>query len=97
MILILFQGEEVKQPEVEPKLIHTCPRDIHGNVKDPVTSELSLPRRGNSTMPGLPVSNLSLNLSLTDDIDKSPVSPFITDVHDHPLDHESTINLQDLR
>ena len=92
-----FQGEEVKQSEVEPKLIDSCSRDIHNSVKDPVPSELALPHRGNSSMPGLPVSNLGLNLSLSDDIDKSPVSPFITDVHDHPLDHESTINLQDLR
>ncbi|CAB3981108.1 zinc finger ZXDC-like isoform X2 [Paramuricea clavata] len=82
---IIFQGEEVKHSEVEPKLSHECSADIHSNIKDPV-------ERNNSTMPGL-----SLNLSLSDDIDKSPVSPFITDVHDHPLDHESTINLQDLR
>ncbi len=84
----------MKQSEVEPKLSHDCSTDIHTNIKDPVSPALSLPDR---TMPGLPVSNLSLNLSLSDDIDKSPVSPFITDVHDHPLVHESTINLQDLR
>lgn len=53
--------------------------------------------RSSNLSGGLPVSNLSLNLaSLSEDIDKSPVSPFITDVN-HSLDHESTINLQDLK
>ena len=59
----------------------------HNSMKD------SIDRSRNE----LPVSNLSLNLSLSDDIDKSPVSPFTTHVHDNPLDPESTINLQDLR
>ena len=87
----------MKHSGVEAKLGQDCPREIHSNIKDQVTSELSLPDRTSSTISGLQVSNLSLNLNLTDDIDKSPVSPFITDVHEHPLDHESTINLQDLR
>lgn len=90
----ILQGEEIKQPEVPPKLNDASPPDIHNSIKDPGSSDLSLPSRSSSVMP---VSNLSLNLSLSDDIDKSPVSPFITDVHEHPLDPESTINLQDLR